>query len=158
MLFSTDIKNIGEATVAYLASFYLLDFDYPKSCEVGLCILQRITFQDENIPKDITTSFESALKSFNSFKKCMKLLISYCMLFPQIEFPYTIACYCYSYIRFYCISKYNILIYLLHCKKILIFFLCYTVCCYVLCTFDSFQKIFFLQEKYLENIYRENIS
>ena len=34
MLFSTDIKNIGEATVAYLASFYLLDFDYPKSCEV----------------------------------------------------------------------------------------------------------------------------
>ena len=69
MLFSTDIKNIGEATVAYLASFYLLDFDYPKSCEVGLCILQRITFQDENIPMDITASFESALKSYNSFKK-----------------------------------------------------------------------------------------
>ena len=69
MLFSTDIKNIGEATVAYLASFYLLDFDYRKSCEVGLCILQRITFQDENIPMDITASFESALKSYNSFKK-----------------------------------------------------------------------------------------
>ena len=69
MLFSTDIKNIGEATVAYLASFHLLDFDYPKSCAVGLCILQRITFQHENIPMDITASFESALKSYNSFKK-----------------------------------------------------------------------------------------
>ena len=69
MLFSTSIENIGEATVVYLASFYLLDFAYSKSCEVGLCILQRINFQDENIPKDITASFESKLKSFNSFRK-----------------------------------------------------------------------------------------
>ena len=69
MLFSTSIENIGEATIAYLASFYLLDFDYPKSYEVGLCILQQITFQDENILKDITASFESVLKSFNSFSK-----------------------------------------------------------------------------------------
>lgn len=68
ILFTGDIKSIGEATVGYLASFYLLDFDYPKSCEIGLNMLQTIIFEDQRVPKDIAVTFKHILKSFTLFK------------------------------------------------------------------------------------------
>ena len=37
----------AEAVVAFLATLYLLDFDYPKQHEYGLLMLQLIIFMDE---------------------------------------------------------------------------------------------------------------
>ena len=68
ILFSCPVSNIMEATVGYLASFYLLDFDYPKMSEVGLNVLQHLIFQDKSVPKDIGVVFKCTLKAFHSFK------------------------------------------------------------------------------------------
>ena len=69
ILFTCEVKSIAEATVSYLASFYLVDFDYPKWCEIGLNILQKITFEDHRVPKDIAMTSKCVLKEFNSFEE-----------------------------------------------------------------------------------------
>ena len=57
-----------EAVVAYLATFYLLDFDYPRHHEMGLNVLQYYLFQDTNVPNDIAASFNAHLDAYKQFK------------------------------------------------------------------------------------------
>ena len=42
ILLQRSIEDMAEAVVGFVASFYLLDFDYPKQHEFGLFMLQRI--------------------------------------------------------------------------------------------------------------------
>ena len=48
ILFHTDVAKLDEAAVAFLESFYLLDFDYPKQFVVGLNMLQYFVFKDKH--------------------------------------------------------------------------------------------------------------
>ena len=47
ILLQVSLECVAEAVVAFLATLNLLDFDYPKSHEYGLLILQLIIFMDE---------------------------------------------------------------------------------------------------------------
>ena len=63
-----DGSKMDEALLALLATFYLLDLDYPRNLEIGLSILQNFIFGDQNVPEDISQSFQSALSSYQEFK------------------------------------------------------------------------------------------
>jgi hypothetical protein len=67
-LLRTDVGKIAEAVVAFLASFYLMDFDYPKQHELGLAVLQVLVFKDNRIPKDISAICSTVLKSYKKYK------------------------------------------------------------------------------------------
>ena len=60
--------KLDEGVLALLASFYLLDFDYPRCHEISLTFLQQCTFKDMSVPTDITASFQLALSNYNDFK------------------------------------------------------------------------------------------
>ncbi|CAB4015058.1 Hypothetical predicted protein, partial [Paramuricea clavata] len=60
--------NLNEGVFALLASFYLLDFDYPRFLEIGLFSMHNYVFKDINVPQDVAGSFQSALTSFRTFK------------------------------------------------------------------------------------------
>ena len=47
ILLQVSLECVAEAVLAFLATLYLLDFDYPKQHEYGLLMLQSITFMDE---------------------------------------------------------------------------------------------------------------
>jgi hypothetical protein len=47
ILLQVSLECVAETVVAFLATLYLLDFDYPKQHEYGLLMLQSITFMDE---------------------------------------------------------------------------------------------------------------
>ena len=63
-----EMEKINECFVALLASFYLFDFDYPRSHDITLHLLQHCIFKDMNIPQDIAPAFQAATKSYKSFK------------------------------------------------------------------------------------------
>ena len=52
------------AVVALLASFYLLDLDYPLGSLISLSILQRIVFSDNTVHPDFK---EDVIKAWNDF-------------------------------------------------------------------------------------------
>ena len=60
------ISQLPEAVVAFIATFCLLDFDYPKQYEIA--IMQYFIFEDSNVPKDIAQSFSSNLSQYKKFK------------------------------------------------------------------------------------------
>ena len=68
ILSKIEIKCLPEAVVAFMATFYLLDFDYPKFFEVGLNVLQYFIFQDSNVPKDIAQTFNMYLAAYKKYK------------------------------------------------------------------------------------------
>ena len=47
-----------------MATYYLLDFDYPKQYEIGMNMLQYFVLEDNNVRKDIAVSFNSQLSSY----------------------------------------------------------------------------------------------
>ena len=60
--------QMDEAMVAFLSMFYLLDFDYPRCHENGLLVLQRLVFNDANVPEDAAASFNAAMITYRKFK------------------------------------------------------------------------------------------
>ena len=68
IMFKTEVRVLPEAVVAYMATYYLLDFDYPKQYEIGMNVLQYFISEDSNVPKDIAVSFNSQLSSYKQFK------------------------------------------------------------------------------------------
>lgn len=60
---------MAEAVVAFLASFYLLDFDYPKQHELGLAVLQVLIFKDYQVPTDISVTCSGMLKAYKKYKE-----------------------------------------------------------------------------------------
>lgn len=64
-----EVAKLNEAALALLASFYLFDFDYPRTQEIGFNVLQYFVFKDTNVPQDIANPFRSALTSYRSFKE-----------------------------------------------------------------------------------------
>lgn len=68
ILFQTEVSNFKEATVGFLASFYLLDFDYTKQNEIGMNMLQYFVFNDTNTPQDIAVPFCGMLKAYKKYK------------------------------------------------------------------------------------------
>lgn len=68
ILLQRSIEDMAEAVVGFVASFYLLDFDYPQQHEFGLVMLQRIIFEDETVPRDIAIIFEGMVKAFQKYK------------------------------------------------------------------------------------------
>ena len=50
-----EATNLNEGVFALLASFYLLDFDYPRFLEIGLIVLHHV-FKDINVPQDVAGS------------------------------------------------------------------------------------------------------
>ena len=62
------VSQLLVAVVAFIATFYLLDFDYPKQQEIAINILQYFIFEDSNVPKDIAQSFNSNLSDYKQFK------------------------------------------------------------------------------------------
>ena len=63
-----EATNLNGGVFALLASFYLLDFDYPRFLEIGLIVVHHYVFKDINVPQDVAGSFQSALTSFREFK------------------------------------------------------------------------------------------
>lgn len=69
ILFKTEVSQLPEAVVAFIATFYLLDFDYPKRYEIAMNVLQYFIFEDNNAPKGIAIPFNSHLmSSYKQFK------------------------------------------------------------------------------------------
>ena len=68
-MLQTEVAKIAEAVVAFLASFYLLDFDYSKQHELGLAVLQILVFKDNQIPKDISVTCSGMLKAYGKYKE-----------------------------------------------------------------------------------------
>ena len=50
ILYHTDLQKVHEAIVGYFATFYLLDYDYPKQLEVGLHMLHHYVFVKTTTP------------------------------------------------------------------------------------------------------------
>ena len=68
ILSKLEVRLLPEAVVAFMATFYLLDFDYPKQYEVGMNVLQYFIFEDSNVPKDIAQCFNSNFSLYKKFK------------------------------------------------------------------------------------------
>ena len=51
-----------------MGMFYLLDFDYPKSVELGLTMVHNLFFQDVNTPADMLNVFTSAMAGYDKFR------------------------------------------------------------------------------------------
>ena len=68
ILSKIEIKSLPEAVVAFMGTFYLLDFDHPKFFEIGLNVLQYFIFQDSNVPKDIAQTFNMNLAAYKKYK------------------------------------------------------------------------------------------
>jgi hypothetical protein len=62
-------KHLGEAVLAYLGLYYLLDLDYPASHELGFTLLHYLFFEDETTPGDIVQTFNATLAAFQKFQK-----------------------------------------------------------------------------------------
>lgn len=62
-----EINKIARAFVTYLALFYLLDIDYPKSLETQLTIMQYIIYKDKKTPKDIIGQVDSNWKAYCAY-------------------------------------------------------------------------------------------
>ena len=63
LIFTVELKKIMEVVLALIGLFYLFDFDYPKSHELGLRMLHNLVlFQDLNAPGDFLDTFQSANK------------------------------------------------------------------------------------------------
>ena len=62
------VSQLPEAVVAFIATFYLLDFDYPKQYEISMNIIQYFIFEDSNVPEDVAQSFSSNLSQYKKFK------------------------------------------------------------------------------------------
>ena len=62
-----NFKDLPQAAIAYLASYYVLDFDYPKNLELGLSVLQYFCFEDKATPVDVAKSFNHAIAEFNTY-------------------------------------------------------------------------------------------
>ncbi|XP_071949134.1 uncharacterized protein [Antedon mediterranea] len=63
-----EITKLDEALVTFLATFYLLDIDYPKAQEVGLTILQQLVLGDTSTPVHLAKAVELSLVDYNKFK------------------------------------------------------------------------------------------
>ncbi|XP_028416858.1 uncharacterized protein LOC114541069 [Dendronephthya gigantea] len=68
MVAELDEEKLNEGVLALLASFYLLDFDYPRFHEMGLTFLHQYIFKDMIVPTDIKPSFELVLTDYKNFK------------------------------------------------------------------------------------------
>ena len=62
------VRQLSEAVVAFMSTFHLFDFDYPKQYEINMNILQYFIFKDSNVPKDIAQSFYSKVSQYKQFK------------------------------------------------------------------------------------------
>ena len=60
-------NEICAAVVAFIASFYLLDYDYPSSYMLPLSVLQKIIFNDNQVHPSIQEEVSKALESFESY-------------------------------------------------------------------------------------------
>ena len=58
-----DETRLDEGVLSLLASFYLLDFDYPRYHKIGLIILE-----DINVPQDIAGPFQYIANNYRKFK------------------------------------------------------------------------------------------
>lgn len=67
ILCTFECKDISKAIVAYLASYYVLDFDYPQTLELGLSVLQYFCVEDKATPVDVAKSFNNAVAEFNKY-------------------------------------------------------------------------------------------
>ena len=63
-----DRANIDEAIVTYIASYYLLDIDYPKDAEISLTIIQWLLFEHLMAPKDILNEANELYQQFIAYK------------------------------------------------------------------------------------------
>ena len=68
ILAKANVKEIAQVVVAFLATFYLLDFDYPRNYEIGLSIMQYYVFEDKHVPNDIAVTFNNVIETYQSYK------------------------------------------------------------------------------------------
>ena len=68
ILLQVSMECLAEAVVAFIGTFYLMDFDYPKQHEYGLLMLQAIVFMDERVPSDVKSAFEGVAKAYRKYK------------------------------------------------------------------------------------------
>ena len=59
--------ELPKALISFLASFYLLDLDYPTSCLVSLSMMQRIVFGDNKVHPSCQAEVAKYSDEFNSF-------------------------------------------------------------------------------------------
>ena len=67
IFFQINRKLIDEAFIAYLASYYLLDMDYPKAGETALTIMQWIIFDDKSVPVNIMDDTKQKFEDYLAF-------------------------------------------------------------------------------------------
>ena len=62
------IRQSREALLAYIGTFYLLDYDYPATYEIGLTMLRFFLFGDKQIPSDQIQPFNSELQEYLKYE------------------------------------------------------------------------------------------
>ena len=67
-MFRLEVKLLPEHVVALMATFYLLDFDYPKQYEIGMNVLQCFVFEDNNVQKILLNPSIQVCHHTNSLK------------------------------------------------------------------------------------------
>ena len=73
ILLQVSMECLTQAVVAFLGTFYLINFDYPKQHEYGLLMLQSIVFMNERVPSDVKSAFEGVAKAYTKYKvECSK--------------------------------------------------------------------------------------
>ena len=71
ILFKTEVENLAEAVVGFMATFYLFDYEYPKSTEMAMNVLQVLIFLDTEIPEYIAGPVNGMLEDYRSYTaKC----------------------------------------------------------------------------------------
>lgn len=61
-----DEGQVAKAVVCFLASFYLLDLDYPPTWLLSLSILQKLVFEDKSVHPDCQAD---AIKAFQELEQ-----------------------------------------------------------------------------------------
>lgn len=65
-----EAQLLREAVLAYFGLYYLLDFDYPPSLELGFTLCHYFFFEDKTTPVELVKPFNAAFSDFQKFQKC----------------------------------------------------------------------------------------
>ena len=63
------ISEISKAVIAFIATFYLLDLDYPTSSLLPLSVLQSLVFLDNCVHPDCQADVAKALRNLEQFNE-----------------------------------------------------------------------------------------
>jgi len=65
---TTDRSNLPFACLAYFATYYLFDIDYPKPIKTTMSVMHSVLFSDHQCPKEVLEKVNTILNEYQNFK------------------------------------------------------------------------------------------